>query len=213
MSKSASLPRRRFTPVALVAGLSGSLALALGMGASLSGLTATITNTMNTAATAAMAIQETSGALQCNSYDATATCSTINKYGGTATPLVPGGSQNVTITLKNAGTVNAATATLAPGACSATTTGVIGAQTPTTPNTSAGNLCSQVNIAIYKGTDNTGAVVYNGTAAAFTATVNLGALNAGAQQSYYFVVSLPSGATTATQGQQILQQLVWTYNQ
>jgi hypothetical protein len=206
--------RRRFTPIAILAGLAGTAIVALSLGASLSGLIATITNSTNTAATAAMAIQETSGANTCNSYDATTTCSTINKYGGTATPMVPGGTaQTVTVNFANTGTVNATTATLVPGTCTATSTGVVGAQTPTTPNTTAGNLCSVLNIAVYKGATATGTALYNGPASGFTASVALGALNAGANQSYTFVTSLPSSATTAVQGQQVSQPLVWTYNQ
>jgi hypothetical protein len=213
VSKTPASKRRRFTPIAVVAGLVGSAAIALTLGASLSGLIATITNSTNTAATAAMAIQETSGVNTCNSYDTTTTCSTINKYGGTTTPLVPGASQTVTVKFANTGTVNATTATLAPGACVATSTGVIGGTTPTTPNTTAGNLCSVMNIAVYAATTATGTPIYTGSAAGFTATVPLGALAAAANQSYTFVTSLPSTATTAVQGQQISQPLVWTFNQ
>lgn len=213
MSKTPAPKRRRFTPIAIIAGLVGTAAIALTLGASLSGLVATITNSSNTAATAALAIQETGAGGTCNSYDATTACTTINKYGGTATPLVPGGSQTVTVTFTNKGTVNATTASLAPGACSATATAAIGAQTPTLPNTTAGNLCSVMNIAVYAGTSATGTALYNGAASGFTASVSLGALSAGANQAYTFVTSLPSSATSAVQGQQILQSLVWTYNQ
>jgi hypothetical protein len=205
--------RRRFTPLAIGAGLAGTLAISLSLGASLSGLIATITNTTNTAATAALAIAETSGPNTCNSYDTTTTCATINKYGGTVTPLVPGGSQTVTVQFADTGTVAASTGTLTPGICAATATGVLGGTTPTTPNTSAGNLCSVINIAVYKGTTATGTALYTGSAAAFTAVVNLTGLAAGANQSYTFVTSLPATATTAVQGQQISQPLTWTFNQ
>lgn len=205
--------RRRLVPAALLAGMSGTVVIALTLGVSLSGLVATITNTTNTAAAAAMAIQETSGANTCNSYDATSTCSTINKYGGTATPLVPGGSQTVTVTFKDVGTVAASASSLTPGACVATATGVVGGTTPTTPNTTAGNLCSVMNIAVYAGATATGTPLYTGSAAGFTAAVTLGALTAGASQAYTFVASLPATATTAVQGQQISQPLTWTYSQ
>ncbi len=214
MSVDPRLPRRRrFTIVALIAGIAGSLAIALSLGASLSGLIATITNTTNTASTAAMAIAETSGANTCNSYDATATCSTINKYGGTAIPLVPGGSQTVTVAFANTGSVGVTTSTLGPGTCVATPSGVLGGTTPTTPNTTAGNLCSVMNIAVYRGPIATGIPLYNGSAALFTASVTLGALAAAANQSYTFVTSLPAGTTAAVQGQQVSQPLVWTFNQ
>ena len=219
MSENPASKRRRFTPIAIIAGLVGSAVIALTLGASLSGLIATITNSTNTAATAAMAITETSGANTCNSYDTTATCSTINKYGGTTTPLVPGGSQTVVVKFANTGTVNATTTSIYANACVATPTGVIGGTTPTLPITSAGNLCSAMNIAVYAGVTATGTPLYNGTAANFStastvaAPIALGALAAGANQSYTFVTSLPAATTTAVQGQQITQSLVWTFNQ
>jgi hypothetical protein len=204
--------RRRTTAAAIGAGVLGSSAIALSMGASLSGLVATITNTTNTASTAALAISETSGGATCNSYDTTATCSTINKYGGTATPLVPGGSQTVAVTFTNNGTVAVTSASLTPGTCVATATAAVGAQTPTTPNTTAGNLCSVLNVKVYQGNVATGTVVYNGSPSGFTAAQTIGNLAAGASQVYTFVVSLPSTATSAVQGQQVSQPLTWTFN-
>jgi hypothetical protein len=216
LTTNSSPGRRRFTPIAVGAGLAGTLAISLSLGASLSGLVATITNTTNTAATAALAIQETSGANTCNSYDATATCSTINKYGGTTTPLVPGGSQTVTVAFANKGTVPVTTSSLTPSACVATSTGAVGGTTPTTPNTSAGNLCSVINIAIYSGTTATGTPLFTGAASAFTTAISLGTLpvsGSASTESFTFVTSLPSTATTAVQGQQISQVLTWTFNQ
>ena len=212
---SAHTKRRRLTPVAILAGVAGTLVIALSLGASFSGLIAVITNTTNTASTAALAITETGTGGTCNSYDTTASCSTINKYGGTATPLVPGGSQTTTVTFTNNGTVPVTTSNLAPGTCVATAVAVTGGTTPTTPNTTAGNLCSVINVAFYKGATATGTPLYTGSAAGFTATIQLGALavGAGAAQAYTFVVSLPAAATTAVQGQQISQPLVWTFNQ
>lgn len=206
--------RRRLTAVALVTGVAGSLIVALSLGASLSSLTATINNTVNTASSAALAISETGGSATCNSYDTTATCTTINKYGGTTTPLLPGGTPNTTtVTFTNNGTAAVGTSTLAPSACVASSTNVTGSTTPTTPNTTAGNLCSVLNIAVYKASTATGTPLYTGPASGFTATVNLGALAIGATQDYTFVVSLPTGASTAVQGQKASQPLLWTFNQ
>lgn len=204
---------RRFAASTLAVGLIGSAALATSMGATLSGFTASITNSANTAASATLAIEETSGATTCRSYDATATCSTINKYGGTATPLMPGGSRTTTVTFTNVGTANAGSATLAPGACTATSTGAVGATTPTSPSTTSGNLCSVVNVAVYKAATATGSPLYNGSAAGFSSVINLDPLASSAAQPYTFVVSLPTAATTAVQGQQVSQPLVWTFNQ
>lgn len=212
MSRSLT-PRRRFTGAAVATGLAGSLALALSLGVSLSAFTATITNSINTSASAALAVSETSGAATCNSYDATATCSTINKYGGTTNPLAPGQSRTTTVTFNNVGSVGVGSATLAPGLCVASTTGATGAATPSTPNTTAGNLCSVLQVAVYKGATDAGTVVYNGSLAAFTATATLDPIAVAASQPYTFKVTLPASATTAIQGQQVSQPLTWTFNQ
>jgi hypothetical protein len=212
MSNHAAPRPFRFTLAAIAAGVAGTVAVALSVSGSLSGFVATITNSTNTAAVAALAVAETSGANTCNSYDATATCSTINKYGGTTTPLVPGGSQTVTVTFTNTGNVAVASGALTPGACVATSTGAVGGTTPTTPNTDPGNLCSVLTIKVYAAATATGTPIYTGTAAGFTAAVALGALAKAANQPYTFVTSLPAAATTAVQGQQVSQPLVWTFN-
>ena len=212
MSRPAA-PRRRFTGAAIATGVAGSVALAVSMGVSLSGYAATITNSLNTSSSSALAVSETSGAATCNSYDTTATCSTINKYGGTTTPLNPGQSRSTTVTFNNTGSVAVGSATLAPGTCVATSTGATGSTTPSTPNTTAGNLCSVLQVAIYKGTTDTGTVVYNGSLSAFTATQTLDPIAVAANQAYTFKVTLPSAATTAIQGQQVSQPLAWTFNQ
>lgn len=210
--------RRRLTAVAIVTGIAGSLAIALSLGASLSAFTAVITNATNTASTASLAITETgtTGATgTCNSYDTTTNCTSINKYGGTTTPLVPGGSKTQTVTFTNSGNVAVATGSLAPGTCTATAVaGVQGGSTPTSPNTDPGNLCSVLQVAVYKAATATGTPLYTGALSGFTAPIlTLGPLAAGAAQAYTFVVSLPSTATTAIQGQQVSQPLVWTFNQ
>lgn len=197
----------------MATGVVGSAALAASMGATLSGFTASITISTNTAASAALAVEETSGSLTCKTYDSTSTCATINKYGGTATPLVPGGSQTTTVTFTNTGSVDVDTSNLTPGACSAVSTGVTGAVTPPATSTDPGNLCSVLNVAVYKAATATGTPLYNGSAAGFTSVVQLGALAESASQAYTFVVSLPSSATTAVQGQRVSQPLVWNFSQ
>ncbi len=205
--------RPRLTGAAVATGLAGSLALALSLGASVSAFTATITNSVNTSASAALAVSETSGAATCNSYDTTATCSTINKYGGVGSPLAPGQSRTTTVTFNNTGSVAVGSATLAPGACVATTTGATGSTTPTTPNTTAGNLCSVLQVAVYKGATDTGIASFTGSLSAFAATQTLDPIAVAAGQAYTFKVTLPSAATTAIQGQQVSQPLTWTFNQ
>lgn len=205
--------RRRLSVASVAVGAVGSTALAVSMGATLSGFTASITNDTNTAASAALAVEETRGGATCRSYDATATCSTINKYGGTTTPLVPGQSQTTTVTFTNTGSVDVASSTLTPGACSATSTGVTGAVTPPATTTDPGNLCSVLRVAIYKASSATGSPIVDSTAASLTSAVTLGALAKGAAQDYTFVVTLPSAATTAVQGQRVSQPLTWTFSQ
>lgn len=204
---------RRVTGTTIVVGAIGSAALAASMGATLSGFTASITNSTNTAASATLAVTETSGGATCNSYDATATCGTINKYGGTASPLAPGSSQTTTVTFQNTGSVAVGSSNLTPSACVATATNAVGASTPTTPNTSAGNLCSVLNIKVYKAATATGTPIFDNTAASFTSAVSLGTLAPNASQAYTFVVTLPSSATSAVQGQQVSQPLAWNFSQ
>ncbi len=206
--------RRRITGVALVTGAAGSLIVALSLGASLSGFVATITNSTNTASTAALAITETGTGGTCNSYDTTTSCTTINKYGGVTTPLLPGGSQTQVVTFTNKGTAAAASSSLTPGSCVATTAGGLGSTTPPGTVTDPKNLCSVLNIAVYKGSVATGTKLYDGSAALFTGTTpaDLGPLTTATPQAYTFVVSLPSTATTLVQGQQVSQPLAWTFN-
>ena len=208
---SAAKTSRRLTLPAIAGGVVGSVAIAASMGASLSGLTASITNSTNTSSSSTLAVQETSGLAQCNSYDSTTTCDTINKYGGTT--LAPGASKTTTVSFKNAGQTAIGTSTLVPTACSASSAGVTGSTTPTTPNSSAGNLCSVLQVAVYKGADSSTTALYSGSLSGFTTTQNLGALAVNATQAYTFVVTLPGTATTAVQGQSVNQPLTWNFNQ
>lgn len=205
--------RRRLSVASVAVGAVGSTALAVSMGATLSGFTASITNDTNTAASAALAVEETRGGATCRSYDATSTCTTINKYGGTTTPLVPGQSQTTTVTFTNTGGVDVGSSNLTPGACTATSTGVTGAVTPSATPTDPSNLCSVLRVAVYKASTATGTPIYDGTAASLTSAIALGALAKAAAQDYTFVVTLPAAATTAVQGQRVSQPLTWNFSQ
>lgn len=213
MSATTAPKRRRFTVAALAAGLIGTAAMSLSLTGTLSGFVATITNSQNTAAVAALAVSETSGSVTCNSYDGTATCSNINKYGGTATPLVPGKSQTVTVQFANTGSVDVGSSSLTAGACTATSTGVVGSTSPASSSSAPGNVCSVLTVSVYPAATATGTPLYTGALSGFTGPIALGTLAKGATQSYTFVTSLPSSATTAIQGQQVAQALTWTYNQ
>jgi hypothetical protein len=206
MSETTSTKRKISLPLVL-AGSVSSLVLALGMSPTFSAFTASIQNSTNSAATGTLVMQETGTAGTCLSTDGakglsenTATCATINKYGGTTALLTPGGAANVTtVTIKNVGTVPATTFSLTPGACTQTT--------PTTTTGSATDLCAKLHVKITTGAT----TVYDGSADAFKTAQTLTALAAGASASYTFTVSLDSTADNTYQGLQASQPLTWTF--
>ncbi|MBN9618440.1 MAG: hypothetical protein J0H43_01705, partial [Actinobacteria bacterium] len=117
-------------PALWAAGAVAAALLTLGVNGTLASWTqAIIGNSTNTVATgSAVILQEVSGANTCTSSSSTtnsSTCATINKYGGTATPLTPGTSQVTTVTFTNTGAQNASTFVVTPGTCTST---------PSTPN-------------------------------------------------------------------------------
>ena len=199
--------KRKLSLPLVVAGGVSSLVLALGMSPTFSAFTASIQNSLNTAGTGALVMTETSGSVSCNSTDGTnglsgnsATCATINKYGGTSTLLTPGGPANTTtVTIKNTGSITPSTFSLTPSTC---TQGNLGAN-----NGSASDLCAKLNVKITSG----GTTVYDGTAAAFTTAKSLTPIAAGGQATFTFAVSLDSTATNAYQGLQASQPLTWTF--
>jgi len=211
MSNSASPKRSRFALHTVIAGAVASLVLALGVSPTVSAFIASIQNSTNTTGTGYLSMQEVSGANTCNSTDGgsistnSATCATINKYGGTAAPLVPGGTQTTTVTVKNTGNVTANAFTLTPSACTQSNLG--------TPNGTATDLCSQITLNITSGAT----TVYNGTLTAFSAPVNLvtvlgSTVAANATVSFSFQVTLASGAGNTYQGLQVSQPLTWAFS-
>ena len=208
MSETSSKKRKLSLPLVL-AGSVSSLVLALGMSPTFSAFTASITNSLNTAGTGTLIMQETSGNIPaCLSTDGgnlssnTATCASINKYGGTGTFLTPGGAANITtVTIKNVGTVAATSFSLTPGDCEQSTLGA--------SNGTAKDLCKKLHIKIT--TD--GSPVYDGSAYDFKTAEPLTPLAAGASAVYTFAVSLDSIATNANtyQGLQASQPLTWTF--
>ena len=104
-----------------------AVVLTLGVSGTLSSWTsAVISNDTNTVATAsAVILREVGPSATCysssgatNSY----TCSTVNKYGGTTSPLAPGGSQVTDVVFSNVGSASASTFVLTTGSCSQTPT-------------------------------------------------------------------------------------------
>ena len=218
-SPSSSVPRRprrgRLTPLALLTGVLGAVILALSMNTSLAAFTASITNSVNTAAAGTLIMQEqnAAGTTTCLSTDGAgnnvatnaATCATINKYGGSTT-MVPGQTVSTTVTIKNVGTAPAASFTLAPGTCtqSGNVTG------------SATDLCAKLGIVITQtvGTTNTTITPASSTLASLATggTLTLTApVAAGATVSFTFAVTLASAAGNTYQGLAASQPLVWTF--
>ena len=182
-------------------GIVGALLVAFTFTPTFAGFVASIQNTINSASTGTLTMKETSGTYTCNSTDGagattnSATCSTINKYGGTSTPLVAGGpAQTTNITLQNTGSVAATSFSLNPGTCS---------QSPVPGASLAGNatdLCSKVKVAIKSG----GAID-------LLAKLSKATINAGESVPITFEVSLDASAGPTYQGLQVSQPLTWTF--
>jgi hypothetical protein len=185
----------------LVAGLLSTALLSLSLTGTFSTFTAAITNTTDTAGTGALVMQETGGAATCLSSDATASCSTINKYGGNLA-MAPGDSSTTTVTIANTGTVNASSLTLAPGSCVQSANG--------TPAGTATDFCTQLAVALYSGTAATGTPVYAGPASGLS-TQTLPGVAAGASQAYTFKVSLPTSLGNTYTNLKASQPLAWTF--
>ncbi|GAA1843717.1 hypothetical protein ACFFOM_03950 [Microlunatus capsulatus] len=211
----ARAPRRRLTLVALLTGVLGVVVLALSMNSSLAAFTASITNSVNTAAAGTVIMEEknAAGTTTCLSTDGSgnnvtnnaATCATINKYGGSTT-MVPGQTVSTTVTIKNVGTAPAASFTLAPGTC--TQSGAV--------TGSATDLCAKLGVVI---TQTVGATTTTISPASSTLTTLAagGALTltspvaAGASATFTFAVTLASAAGNTYQGLAASQPLVWTF--
>lgn len=219
--KGAARRRGAGTPLLVACGVAVAV-LALGTSGTLSSWTsAIIGNDTNTAATAtAVVLKEASGSTTCISSSTAAnssTCSTINKYGGTGTPMLPGGSQSVDVTFSNTGGANASSFVLAPGACTQTPTA--GTGTPT-----AANLCTNGDLTVavscspgatYASASAWTDLIYAAAApptATKTHTASAGDLNVSSSWTCRFTVALSSSAAVADQGIMVSQPLTWTLN-
>lgn len=191
--------KRRVRPAVWLASTATAATLFLGINGTLASWTqAIVTNSTNDVkSTSAVALKESNAAgTQCvdtaTSADNTATCSTINKYGGTTTPLAPGGSQSVTVKLANTG-AGSGTLTLEPGAC--------------TDGGTAYHLCDKAMVQVSCTSPST----LNSTAIALKSftTQTVGTLAAGAGTDCTFTVSLPSDTPSGYANQIASQVLVW----
>src|SRR5689334_774974 len=109
--------RRRLAPLVWLGSAAAATVVALGVSGTLSGFTASIDNTNNSAATGTLLMSETDGTATCYSNGSAAgvpdtnagTCATINKFGG-STAMTPGvAGPAVTVTITNNGNVKANT--------------------------------------------------------------------------------------------------------
>ena len=199
--------RRRFAPLIWISGGLAALLLVLRINGTLSSWTkAIITNDTNTVKAADSLILQESGphSAVCTSADGGGsdnrfTCSTIDKYGGTTTPLAPGTDQSVTVTLKNTGTTSG-DLTLSPGTCG--TTG----GSPTATASLCDGAVVTVTCTAPSSLDTTGTPV----ALSAFADQAVATLAAGDSTDCTFDVALPASASPQVAGQTASQPLVWT---
>ncbi|WP_423921462.1 hypothetical protein ACPEEZ_00825 [Frigoribacterium sp. 2-23] len=206
--------RLRTTPLALVTGLVAASLVALTMSGTLSAFSASITNSQNTAATGTLLMEESStGKTTCtsspastvSSSNANASCTSINKFGG-STQMTPGTTVTTDVVIKNTGTLAASTFTLLPaGTCQRGTNG--------STNGTASDICAKMTVVIKTGTSQ----VFSGTLAALgTATpasfTNIpSTVAAGSSVPFTFAVTLDPGATNDYQGLSASVPLTWTF--
>ncbi len=152
--------------------------------------------------------------------DANTTCTAINLFGGQVAADPGVAVSSATVTVKNIGTINAATLTLSSSGCTQ-------ADNTAGSNTYFGTdtaFCSKVDYEIYDSTSGnclvpaaTGACPttlsnsYN--LSQFTTPVSLGALSAGGSETLVFYMQLDSAATNADQGLIATMPLTWTLSQ
>jgi len=210
-SESSAAPRRRrrFVPIVWASSLAAMVLLALGVNSTLSGFTASISNTNDTAGSGTLLMEEHGpGSTVCLSSAAgtvtatnSGTCSTIDKFGGN-TAMVPGTPVATTITIKNSGSSAANTFTLTPGACTQSNNGPV--------NGTATDFCSKLAVTIVSGTTS----IFSGTAASLATggAINLPApVAAGASVPFTFTVTLDASVNNSYQGLAASEPLTWQF--
>src|SRR3954452_20506330 len=204
-------------------GAVAALLLVLSTSGTLSSWTAAVlTKDTNTVATASAVILKEVGptAATCLSSSGVGnsfTCSTINKYGGTSSPLSPGGNQVTDVVFTNVGASAASSFVLGTGSCS---------QTPTAGSGSpaAANVCTNGDLTVAISCSN-GASYSAGSAwsdlvqtavapSSIPATLtHTATLASGASFTCRFTVALGAAAGVLDQGITASQALAWTLNQ
>jgi hypothetical protein len=205
------------------AGALAALMLALSTSGTLSSWTsAVLNNDTNTVATASAVILKEVGPASATCLSSSGagnsfTCSTVNKYGGTVSPLNPGGSQVTDVVFTNVGASSASTFVLTTGACSQSP--VAGSGTP-----AAANVCTNGDLTVAISCSN-GATYTSGSAwvdlvrtaiapSSIPATLtHTATLAAGVSFTCRFTVALGAAASVLDQGITVSQALTWTLNQ
>lgn len=199
--------RRRVVPLIWISGTLAAVLLILGVNGTLSSWTqAIITNDSNTVQAAASLVLRESGpnSAVCSSTDGggvgnSYTCSTIDKYGGTASPLSPGDHQSVTVTLTNTGTTTGSL-TLAPGTCAKSAGSV----------TATVDICDVVTVTIACTAPSALDTTATPVALSSFGNQTVATLNAGDSTDCTFDVTMPGTASAQIGGQVASQPLVWT---
>ena len=218
MRRLLSLPK-----LVIAAALIGSAAVALSTVGALSGFSASITNSQNTVASGSLVMQETSGAITCLSNatsvtNNTATCTTINKFGGSVT-MTPGSTPSATtVVITNKGTVTPSSFQLTPAGCTPSNNG-------TYNGSDSAGFCGKIDLTIQQ-TGATSCVFPASSTAVCPATptsagtltslgttaLTLPNLAGGASATYVFTVMLDSTATNADQGLLASVPLTWSFS-
>jgi hypothetical protein len=221
-------PRRRRRSV-LVAGLLGTTALAVTTAMSLGGFSAGITNTNNTYSSGTIVLKEgvvgspttcfSTGTGTTITATNTANCTTIDDLGGAINQGPGSAATTQNLTLTNAGSIDGATFTVTPGACTAAIGG------GTYAGTDTAGFCGKVDVTVYNSTANkclypAGAGACPALAATSTLTglgtsgaLSLGSLAAGATTGVTIKTQMDTTATNIDQGLTASMPFTWTLNQ
>lgn len=205
--------RLRFTPLALTTVLLSAGLLSMSVTGTLSGFAASITNSVNSAATGSLVMQETGpgsngSPLTCLSTDGnsvstnSSSCTTINKFGGSTT-MVPGSKVVTTVTITNKGTAAANGFTLLPGStCTQTNLG--------SANGTATDLCAKMALTVAQ---DGAAPFFDGNLKTFASSglQTFGKVPAGASSTFVFTVTLDKDADNSYQGLQAAMPMTWTF--
>lgn len=223
-SRTSRIRRARLVPIALTTAALSSAVLGASVTGTLSGFAASITNNANTASSGSLVMQETgpSGTV-CLSSSGTnnsfASCNGINKYGGDGSVFIPGRKHDTVVSFANTGSIEVTSFKLAADTCSRTY--LDGSSSGTASNSS--NLCGSLQLTLdcapVSGQSvGTSANVFTGATlasiAGSTTTLPTSCVpqsNSRNSVQFTFSVKMPDGQDNTVQGQQVSQNLTWTF--